>query len=193
MTTIAFDGRYLAADTQVNGLSGKSGIVSKLMIPSHPVTFLGDPVKCLAVAGGSKIAQLMMRHVDMGKDLGVWYPELVARNAFIASDKVKPWSMIAVCETDTYTTVRSSKSVELNIERYSENPFSSIRGSGRCIASTLIWFNGLSAIDAVNAAALIDPDTGGSVMWIDTVAPQLSISSKEMMPTREELINSLNK
>lgn len=155
MTTIAFDGRTLAADSRATegDESAKSRCVKMWRLRSRVAPVQGDVL--LAMSGDEFAALLFKDWLEEGGE-----PKLVARGVRDDED----FDVLVVHKSGLYNANHLCR-----LERSAEEQWA--HGTGRQAALAAMRC-GKSAVDAVRIASGIDPYTGGRVVSMSLDEPR---------------------
>lgn len=152
MTTIAWDGRYLAADSLATSHRRKFYNVEKIVIADNNL---------LAVAGNAEYKEMLTSWLAMEPAINGFdepRPNAVDFEAFLFSDG------IAYEFYDSFTLQKVDEPTAY--------------GSGAVYAETAL-FLGKNAMQAVHTATCLDAFSGGHVVYVDTRAKVMKIKRWE--------------
>lgn len=162
MTTIVFDGHYLAADTRGTLGLGVGGHkrhctecgerirhthveLEKIHIPEQKVIFEGEVVIAMAGAGSSKMCAFMIYLVETHAE-----PHIAVRK-FPINEHLENSTLLILTEQNVYELTASGRLI-----KHTELPVAIGTGA---LAAMLAVKEGANAMQAVRKAALVDPST----------------------------------
>jgi len=167
VTTIVFDSKILASDSQMtkHGHQIVQGEAVKLFTSTS--MFKGNPIKGIGVAGVACIAEPFIAWINSGADLDDW------------EDEYEDVQAIIVTSGDTW------------LYEYSKYPLKANEivtiGSGATFAASAVSLNE-TAINAVRHAIKHDIYSSGTIRYIDCTQDSPVLQIAEHQPT--ELIDS---
>lgn len=173
MTTVVFDGKYLAGDTQVThhshcnsdkscpdckrSLDRMYSSVKKIAVPQkRDVKFKGQAVVAMGGAGNLKTMQALCHAIENNIEPNVAYL-LIKKSGGVLDASVLVVTDVACWRINTKD--------RLKVEEVTKFPVAI--GSGLPLALFACEYLGMTAFGAVGAALLSDPATGGDIHYVD--------------------------
>jgi hypothetical protein len=175
MTTIAWDGTTLAADSQETHrapLRGKctncdhevgnlKTTITKIQLPKTPVLFNGSPMLAWAGAGNGSLIDLY--GVGINEGIAIDVLGRMACKVFLERT-TKPSMTLVVVTDDTVWQVMWDQRVGSMMKEITEIPYSV--GSGSKAAMLAMKRLGLSAMAATACGIDVDPHSSGEVCYV---------------------------
>jgi hypothetical protein len=188
MTTIAFDGKVVAADRRIT----RKGIATeeeriKIRIPHRDVKFRGDEVLFVAGTGKSIVISAAV-DIIFDEQNPVYFFNMVRKHHFLSSVSEESRIMVG-CPGVAYIIVISYEKVE--VFKVTLNDRAYLIGSGKSAAKVLqALCPSTTPFELIAAAAIGDTvGTGTNIDVYDTVTKDLTNNTN----TREELIEVVKK
>lgn len=160
MTTIAWDGRTLAADsraTEADGSARTDRFVKLYRLESKVPPVLGEVL--FAASGCEFAGELFRRWLERGGDC-----DLVARGVQENEDEGSPLDALVVHASGAYTANHLGVLIEVRDRQWAH-------GTGRQGALVAMHL-GVGAAAAVRAAARFDNNTGGRIVAMQLKGPK---------------------
>jgi hypothetical protein len=175
MTTIAWDGATLAADSWESRRAPTRGkcsnceqevgrlksTITKIQLPKHPVLFNGSPLLALAGAGNGSLIDLYA--VGINEGIGA---DVLGRMACKVFEErpTKPSMSLVVITDATAWEIMWDQRVGTMLKEITQIPYSV--GSGSKAAMLAMKRLGLTAMAAVACGIDVDPSSGGEVCYV---------------------------
>lgn len=176
MTTIVYDGKFLAADRLVSKRHlcrecHKSESVptrTKCKIHLMDRKFRGSSIKAVSGAGDSTAIDKAVNFLRKGEDIEVVYANYFAVNETATPDVKNPhtgFTLLIVTDDCLYTF--ETNRFTFKVDKLELGQRISI-GSGGQAAKTLVELFDIDAATAVLAASIVDTATGSEIDYVDT-------------------------
>lgn len=193
MTTIAYDGRYLAADSQVTTSPNRQGyfckgcgksanqVISnnaKKIAAGNGGTFKGEQVIAAAGSGGGNVVEFYTKYLTENREGDQTLSIINAATPVREFTTREMASVIFVfTETKVYKIDFDGRGHNTVVEV--EDSFL-VTGSGGTVANTAMRIYGQTAMKGIQDAATLDFKTGGDIKFIDILAARKDLSTAEI-------------
>lgn len=178
MTTIVFDSKILAADSQRSRSTGTgdharhcpsckeeihmtAGFVEKLRVPSKPVKFRDERIIAVATAGAVNVTAPVAHALFAGLDLE---PSFALIKASFTEASGMPGGTVVILTKTKFYEIKSTQKQGFTIKEITKFPYTA--GTGSQVARVGMDMLGLNAAQAVQLARQYDKATGGEVRYI---------------------------
>ncbi len=192
MTTVVYDGKYLACDSRTtrSALPGKAPVTcgtcgtespklistrNKLRTPQkgkEPIRFEGDVVVAWASAGASS----MIEAVDKILSAGLNPKQVLSTMTSLSISQMIGCTTLIVTDKHVYRMSVDGTHVGVTKHPLNEHQFC---GSGASAARLMLKHYPLTAFEATFFAADADPGSGGAVQYIDISTGELQTVSEK--------------
>ncbi len=185
MTTIAYDGKMIAADTRVSTTVERRDNSNKIHVMKEEVFFREQKILVVGTSGNVRLSRYALQALkDDGDKFVDFYIKVSQRGL---ENEARTFSLLIVCTENAF--VFSYKGKGPKLEKITK-PYSAI-GSGAPVANFLLGQYNVPADLAVAGASTTDPATGHLVQHIRMDSNTITKAKDKHYPTRAGIANKI--